>query len=103
MGFAAVARIVAAPGKDAELRTELDALYEAACEEPGTTRWLLFRAEAASDPKEPFVIVELFADDEAYRFHEDRPVTAEITARLAPLIGEVQVVRGTVLRDKDER
>jgi quinol monooxygenase YgiN len=99
MAFAAVARIVAVPDGEEALSAEIEALYRAACDEPGTTHWLFFR-EDGGDSEASFIISEAFADEAAYRAHEDSAVTAEISSRLGPLTATVQVFSGTVICDK---
>lgn len=81
---AAIAKLVAAEGKQDELRSALQDLVTAVGEEPGTLVYALNVDQA--DPK-VFWFYELYADADAAKAHSSGTALREAGAKLGGLLG----------------
>lgn len=88
-----IARVVAAPGRDEDLRVVLEGLVAPTRAEPGCLRYDLVR-----DRAEPgvFTFVEEWSDDAALDRHFQTPHFIAAGERLGPLVAEAPDIRRCV-------
>lgn len=83
-----IARIVAKPGREEELKTALVGMLAPTHAEPGEKVYDLFQSD---DPRR-FYFVEEWADQAAFDFHAATPHFKALGPAIAPLIeGEVEL------------
>jgi quinol monooxygenase YgiN len=93
-----ITRLVANPGRRADLMAEFAELHDRVAEEEGT---LVFAMHEARDEPDVVVFYEVYADEEALRVHRASPVVEAIVPRLGALVAvPPQVTYATPVRTK---
>jgi quinol monooxygenase YgiN len=91
----AITRLVAKPGRFAELLLAADRMAAAVRDEDGTEVYAVSRATNADDT---LFVYEVFSDRAAFRTHA--AAGEDISKLLAPLVEQVDILLGEPLADK---
>ena len=81
--YALLARVVAKPGKEADVEAFLRSALSMAEDEPGTTTWFALRMDEST-----FGIFDTFPDEEARQAHLDGEIAAALMENADELLAE---------------